>query len=169
VESGYGLGDVAAIHRGGITIRRRPGIPPKGEVVRIKGEPEVVLAIVGKRLLTKKILQDEEKRAQINDKGGFLVDSLIKRPSFDRLMTNSRIFALETGLAPRRVRRAIDAASKHGAASMSMLGNSVFAIGDTERLKEVLSKHGDVTVCKVDTGGPKLVSRIPDESFVQSE
>ncbi len=169
VESGCGLGDVSAIHRGGITLRRRAGLPPVGEVVRIQGEPEVVLAIVGRRLLTKEILKDEAKRREINDKGGYLVDSLVKQPSLERLMTNSRIFALETGLATKRIARAIDTASMYGQASMSMLGSSVFAIGDTQRLKEALSGLGEVLVCKVDAVGPRIVYAVPDSSVVQGE
>lgn len=169
VESGCGLGDIAAIHRGGITLRRRPGLPPIGEVVRIKGEPEVVLAVIGRKLLTKKIVEDEHKRKQINDKGAYLVDSLVKRPSLEKLMTNARVFALETGLATRRIARAIDTASMYGQASMSMLGNSVFAIGDTLRLKESLSSLGHVFVCKVDVVGPRIVFAVPDASLVECE
>ena len=151
IETGCGLGDVSAIHRGGITLRRRAGLPPKGEVVRIEGAPDVVLAVVGRRLLTKDILKDEDKRREINDKGGYLVDSLVKDPCLDKLMVNSRIFALETGLATKRIARAIDRASMHGQASMSMLGNSVFAVGDAEKLRESLSGVGTTICCKVDT------------------
>ncbi len=169
IESGFGLGDVAAIHRGGITLRRRPGLPPRGEVIRIPGEPEVVLAVIGRRLLTKDILKDEAKSREINDKGGYLVDSLVKQPSLEKLMTNSRVFALETGLATKRIARAIDTASMHGQASMSMLGSSVFAIGDTQRLREALSAFGEVLVCKVDTVGPRIVYAVPDSSLVEGE
>lgn len=169
VETGCGLGDISAIHRGGITLRRRPGLPPIGEVIRIKGAPEVVLGIIGRRLLTTEILKDEQRRREINDKGGYLVESLVKQPTLERLMTNSRIFALETGLASKRVARAIDTASMHGQASMSMLGSSVFAIGQTEKLKEALSRVAQVVVCKVDTVGPRIVWAVPDSSVVQGE
>ncbi len=169
VESGCGLGDVSAIHRGGVTLRRRPGLPPIGEVVRIPGAPQVVLAVVGRRLLTKEILKDDAKRREINDKGGYLVNSLVKQPSLEKMMTNSRIFALETGLATKRIARAIDTASMHGQASMSMLGNSVFAVGDTEKLKADLASVGDVIVCKVDVVGPRIVYAVPDSSLVQGE
>ncbi|MGD9963636.1 MAG: pantoate kinase, partial [Thermoplasmata archaeon] len=169
VESGCGLGDVAAIHRGGITLRRRAGLPPLGEVVRIQGEPEVVLAIIGRRLLTKEILKDEAKRREINDKGGYLVDSLVKQPSLEKLMTNSRIFALETGLATKRIARAIETASMYGQASMSMLGSSVFAVGDTQKLREALAGVGQVIVCKVDAVGPRIVYAVPDSSLIKGE
>lgn len=169
IETGYGLGDIAAIHRGGITLRRRAGLPPKGEVIRIKGEPQVVLAVVGKRLLTKKVLNDEHKRREINDKGGYLVKSLIKKPTLDKLMVNSRIFALETGLATKRIARTIDTASMYGQASMSMLGSSVFAIGDTLKLREALASTAQVFVCKVDTTGPRIVWAVPDSSLIECE
>lgn len=169
VETGCGLGDVAAIHRGGITLRRRPGLPPVGEVVRIEGKPQVVLAVVGKRLLTKKILENGDKRREINDKGGYLVDSLIKEPTLEKFMTNSRIFALETGLATKRISRAIDTASMHGQASMSMLGSSVFAVGDAKALARSLSSVGQVFTCRVDTTGPRMVYAVPDSSLIQGE
>ena len=64
---------------------------------------------------------------------------------------------------------AIDTASMHGQASMSMLGSSVFAIGDTQKLKEALSRMAEVIVCKVDTIGPRIVWAVPDSSLVKSE
>jgi len=51
----------------------------------------------------------------------------------------------------------MSAASKLGIASMSMLGNSVFAVGDTAGLLSVLSSYGDTYTCRVDTAGPRLV------------
>jgi pantoate kinase len=73
-------------------------------------------------------------------------------------MELSASFAMETGLASMAIVRAIGAASKRGMASMSMLGSSVFAIGDTDGLKEVLSELGEVWVCRVDTEGARLLS-----------
>jgi hypothetical protein len=41
---------------------------------------------------------------------------------------------------------------------MSMLGNSVFAVGDIEGLVSVLSGFGEVWVTKVDTRGARVLS-----------
>jgi len=152
-----GLGDVSAIHRGGITIRKRPGLPPIGEVVRIDGTPEVVLAVVGKRLLTKSVLSDTARRRAINKNGSKRVDEISENPTIEKLMELSASFAFESGLASKRILGAMDAASKLGMASMSMLGSSVFAIGDKKGLATVLSDYGPVWVCRVDVKGPHTI------------
>lgn len=152
-----GLGDVSAIHGGGITIRKKPGLPPKGEVIRIPGAPDVVLAVVGAKLLTRDVLSDAQKRNAINASGSRRVDALVKSPSIEKLMGFSADFASETGLASRKILDAMGAASKLGMASMSMLGNSVFAMGDIPGLEAVLSGFGRTWTCKVDTEGPVIL------------
>jgi len=158
VECGSGLGDVSAIHRGGITIRTKAGLPPIGEVLRIEGEPEIVLAVVGRGLQTKAVLSDPEKTKIINASGSSKVDELTAEPTLDKLMQLSREFTFETGLASGEVLEALRVASDAGKASMSMLGSSIFAVGDTASLKRVLSKLGDVWVCAVDTKGPRILA-----------
>jgi pantoate kinase len=113
--------------------------------------------VVGRKLLTKSVLSNPKKRHAINRQGSSRVEELLREPSFERLMDLSASFAIETGLATRRVLKAIDAASKLGMASMSMLGNSVFAVGATSELRKVLSDFGPTWVCKVDTLGPRMV------------
>ncbi len=157
IRCGSGLGDVSAIHGGGITIRRRAGLPPIGEVLRINGAPEVVLAVVGRGLRTRAILTNPAKARAIDVSGSEKVDELIGEPTLEKLMQLSREFASETGLASRRVLEAIRSASRSGMASMSMLGSSVFAVGDTASLRRSLSEFGDVWVCKVDTAGPRIL------------
>ena len=152
-----GLGDISAIHRGGITVRTRAGLPPIGKVIRIRGAPEVVLAVIGRKLLTKSVLSDPRKRGAINRNGSRMVDELIEEPSLRKLMELSASFAVESGLASRNIIEVMMAASKMGMAGMSMLGNSVFAIGDTAGLQRLMSRYGDTWACMVDTTGPRLV------------
>ncbi len=154
-----GLGDVSAIHGGGITIRKRAGLPPRGEVLRIDGSPDVVLAVIGGRLLTRDVLSNARKRKAINESGSCKVDELVESPTLKRLMELSSEFAAETGLASRRILEAMGAASKLGMASMSMLGNSVFALGDVPGLESVLSGFGRTWTCRVDTVGPRILRR----------
>lgn len=157
IVQGGGLGDISAIYKGGITIRERPGLPPAGKVRRIDGAPEVVLCVVGRPIRTKSVLSDPAKARAINLTGGRTVDELLERPSIGRLMELSAAFAVESGLATRKISRAVRAVSAHGAASMSMLGNSVFAIGDADALEGVLAGFGKTYRCKVDTEGPRLI------------
>ena len=154
-----GLGDVSALHRGGMTIRQRAGLPPKGRVLRIKGEPEIVLCVLGGKLLTRTVLTNPSKRKAINASGSRKVDQIVRNPSVEELFRLSSEFAFETGLASRKTLEAMSAASRLGMASMAMLGNSVFAVGDTDGLRRVLSDFGEVWLCEVDAKGPVLKSR----------
>ncbi len=157
VEHRTGLGDVAAIMTSGITIRTAPGLPPMGKVERMDGSPDVVLAVIGGKLLTKDVLTDPVKRAAINRSGSEKMRLIVQEPTLSRLMELSSGFAIETGLARKGVLGAMNAASKLGSASMSMLGNSVFAVGDIEGLTRVLSEFGEVWVTKVDTRGARVL------------
>lgn len=152
-----GFGDVPAIHRGGVTVRKRPGLPPHGEVLRIDGAPDIVLCVVGEERLTKEVLSDPGKLQRINEHGGRCVDALLRNPSVENLMRLSSSFAFDSGLATKQVLLAIEAASKVGMASMAMLGNAVFAVGDVKVLKDVLSDFGNVFTCAVDLEGPRMV------------
>jgi len=157
IVKGGGLGDVSAIHRGGITVRERPGLPPRGKVRRIDGAPQVLLCVVGRPIRTRSVLSDAAAIRAINASGGRKVDELMRRPSMERLVELSAEFMVESGLATRAVARAVEAASDHGAASMSMLGNSVFAVGDIDALEVALARHGETYRCRVDVRGPRLV------------
>lgn len=157
IETSGGLGDVSALHAGGITLRRKPGLPPIGDVMRIDGEPEVVLCVIGRSKLTKSILANPAKARAINSSGSRKVNQLSRTPSIYRLMELSAQFARESGLASGRILEAMSAASELGIASMSMLGNSVFAVGDTAGLQRVLSDFGTTYRCRVDTLGPRLL------------
>lgn len=157
VTCGSGLGDISAIHGGGITIRRRAGLPPRGEVLRIDGAPEVVLSVVGADLPTKTVLSDPQKAAAINVSGFAKVEELAAEPTLEKLMQLSEEFTRETGLASKEVLEAMDTACRAGKASMAMLGNSVFALGDMASLRHSLSELGEVWACPVDTRGPRIV------------
>jgi pantoate kinase len=157
IRTGCGLGDVSAIHCGGITIRERPGLPPIGKVRRIPGSPKVVLAVVGRKLLTKSVLSDPVKARMINASGSAMVERILERPNLENLMGLSRTFAVESALVSKKLMKAIGVSEEFGMASIAMLGNSVFAIGEVKSLRDALSEFGDVFVCKVDTKGPRIL------------
>jgi pantoate kinase len=157
IKCSTGLGDVSALWRGGITIRKIAGLPPAGEVLRIDGTPEVTLTVVGSKLLTKEVLADPVRRLAINKSGERKVDELLRDATLDRLMKLSSSFAVESGLASKTIVQAMVAAQKLGLASMAMLGNSVFAVGDTRGQSETLREFGDVWTCRVSPDGPKVL------------
>jgi pantoate kinase len=156
VECGGGLGDVPAVHRAGVTIRGRPGLPPIGEVHRIEEELDVVLTTVGPPIKTSDMLTNPPCTARINRSGAVKVGQLLASPTVDNLMHLSSDFAIETRLATGPVTKAMKAASAAGVASMAMLGNSVFATGRTDELMSILSEFGEARLCGVDNVGARL-------------
>jgi len=157
VECGSGLGDVSALHRGGITIRKTAGLPPIGEVLRIDGEPDLVLGVVGRQMLTKSVLLNSAKTMGINRSGGKCVDRILGERTLEKLMSLSHSFSIDTGLASKEILGILDECNSVGMASMTMLGNSVFATGDSAGISDILKKHGPVWECKVDVEGPRLL------------
>jgi pantoate kinase len=69
----------------------------------------------------------------------------------------SLAFSKSTELMVKEVEEAVMVARKHGLASMSMLGNSIFAMGDTQGLVSELKSYGIVYVCKVDKEGARII------------
>ena len=157
VHSRTGLGDVVASSFGGIEIRRKAGLPPWGVLEHIPGDYEVVLCVVGKKIETKKILTDSTKIHKIASYGRYCTKKLLQNPSLGHLFALAWEFTQQSKLADRLVLQAIKEAHTYGMASMCMLGNSVFAIGDTSQLCQSLSRFGKVFCCSVDTAGARLI------------
>ncbi len=157
VQLKTGLGDVMGSSFGGIEIRKSPGLPPWGIIEHIPGKCELVLCIIGKKLDTKRILEDPKNTTKVVDYGKYCTKKILERPSIENLFSLSQIFTKKTGLAENRVLDAIDAANKFGIASMCMLGNSVFAFGKTDELSKTLAAFGKVIVCSVDENGARIL------------
>jgi pantoate kinase len=155
-----GLGDVAALYRGGVTFRRKEGIPPYGQIDRIEGDPPLVLCVVGRPFSTAIALSDRSIREKVNAAGSECVEHLAESPDLDALMKLSRSFMKRTGLAETKVEVAVAAAEEVGGrASMVMLGGSLFALGDPEKLADVLQHHGRIYRTRVDLLGPRVISK----------
>jgi pantoate kinase len=153
-----GMGDVSGILRGGIELRRRPGLPPLGEVQRMNGHMDLILAVVGPSIATADMLGKENVQERINAVGASCVDRLMQEPTLKNLFHLSNEFMEGSGLSTPEVRRAVWEAKKWGWASQAMIGNSIFATGpDLELLQEALSAYGETFRCSVDTKGPRLL------------
>lgn len=157
IVCGTGLGDVMPQSAGGIVIRKKEGCPPYGMLEKIDSEDiDIVLCIIGEELSTKSIITDFQHRKKINEYGKECLSQLILRPKLWELMWLSLAFSKSTELMVKEVEEAVMAARKHGLASMSMLGNSIFAMGDTGGLISELQSFGKVYVCKVDKEGARI-------------
>jgi len=157
VRHATGLGDVVPAAAGGIEIRETPGAD--GSIRHIPGAGRVVVASVGPELETARVLNDAPRAAEITRVGRGCMEKLLAEPSLERLFTLSRCFARETGLLSDEVGRALAAVESHGMAAMCMLGNAVFAVGDTEALVDELSRHGEVWTCEIDRRGARLLEQ----------
>jgi len=117
-----GLGDVAAEQGGGVVVRRTPGIA--GEILRHR-TGDTLFAVSFGPILTRTVLDSDEVMAR--------VQSAFPRsePSDpESLVRTSRAFAEASGLVDRRVRAVLEACDGAGVpASMTMLGEGVFAVG----------------------------------------
>ncbi len=157
VSQSTGLGDVVAQHFGGIEIRREPGLPPYGFLEHIVGSYEIVVCIIGEALSTTKILTDTQHVAHIKTLGKTCLFELLKKPTFETLVNLSEYFTLKSKLADNTIIDAITDCKKYGIASMCMLGNSLFAVGEKNQLQDILSQYGTTYSCNIETNGAHVL------------
>ena len=157
VQLRTGLGDVLSSFFGGLELRKSPGLPPWGLIEHIPANFDIVLCVIGKKLDTKKVLNNPILVKKIGEYGRICTKKLLENPSIENFFYQSQFFTKKTGLADKKVLQAIDSISNNGLASMCMLGNSVFAIGRTEDLTKALSKYGQVYVTSVDCIGARII------------
>ncbi len=152
-----GLGDVYPQLLGGLDFRERAGAPPYGKVHKMPLDTELILCVLGPPMATRSILTNEMVVRSINGVGKRCVDRFLKRRDLENLLSLSWLFARQTVLATSEVHAAVLKASLHGVASMCMLGNSTFAIGDADGLQEALLEHGEVFRVRVDNEGARAL------------
>jgi pantoate kinase len=158
VQLRTGLGDVVGSNFGGIEIRRKAGLPPWGMQEHIPGNFDMVLCIIGKEINTHKILSDNTQLHNISYYGRYCTKKLVENPSIKQLFSLGWKFTKKIAIADKLVLKAIEAANQHGQASMCMLGNSVYATGDTNKLCSTLARFGKIFCCSVDQQGARVLT-----------
>ena len=148
-----GLGDVAACQGGGRDYRTGAGTGAR--IIRYFDVNEPVYAVNFGPLLSPGILGSREALERISTAyPGEHPDTPVM---FFRL---SRLFAEASGLLTPAVREALAACDRSGvAASMTMLGNGVFAQG--EQAKRVLSSFGEVFELHMAASGVRITEILP--------
>lgn len=125
VEAGTGMGDVVAQARGGVPIRLTPGGPEHGRLDGIPARRRVEYVSYDE-LSTAEVLAGDI--APINAAGRAALRTVRADPTLDCFMTASRKFAKDADLLTGRVAETIETVEDQGgAASMAMLGQTVFA------------------------------------------
>lgn len=154
IRHNTGLGDVAAISRCGVTYRTKEGVEPYGVVKRINSSPTITACVFKNPLSTADVLTNKEKNKTISKAGEKCIEEMKRSPTLNNLFALSRKFTEESELASKEVREALDSLENRQA-SMIMLGNSVFALGIEETLKE----FGETFILHTDTEGPRILTR----------
>jgi pantoate kinase len=157
VSLNTGLGDVISSSFGGIEIRKEAGLPPWGLIEHIPGSYQVVLCVIDKKVTTKSILTNPIQMKKIQEYGNLCTNKILKNPSVENMFSLSKWFAKQTGLLSPKIQNALDAVENIGHASQCMLGNSLFAIGDIEKLIQKLSTFGKIYLSSVDVEGARVI------------
>ena len=140
-----GLGDVAACLGGGFDCREGAGID--GGITRIPAEGESLSALTFGPIPTPAVLSSADALARVEQAYPGRCPQDI--PDFFRL---SRAFAEKSGLLTPRVRDVLSACDRAGIpASMTMLGEGVFALG--REAGDVLAPFGEVLPLQVAGAG----------------
>ncbi len=148
VLHGTGLGDVAAASGGGLVVRTRPGI--SGVLSRMFPEDEIFAVSFG-GISTHDVITSKEKMQQVT--AAFPEGEPATLAEF---MEKSASFAQKSGLIPPDLLPVLAACKASGIpASMTMLGNGVFATGP--RAESVLKLFGTPVTLHVSKTGPVIL------------
>lgn len=148
-----GLGDVAACQGGGRVVRSGPGID--GTITRLFDLPEPLYAVSFGPISTPSVLGSQEQMDRVA--AAFPPGPPEDAEDFFRI---SRRFAEESGLLTTEAGAVIrNCADNNVPASMTMLGNGVFAYGREAR--DILSASGEVYAFTVAKAGARIVGGRP--------
>jgi len=156
VENSTGLGDVIAETYGGVVIRKKPGPPGIGVIDRIPYRNEKISYVAFGKKSTKSVLTEggEETKRIINKAGRDAMKALMRKPALETFMRASREFSLQSELISDTCKDAIEAVAAEGkVASVAMLGETVFVIGDSEALRE----FGEVKESRIADAGVRII------------
>lgn len=148
-----GLGDVAACQGGGRVVRSGPGID--GAITRLFDLTEPLYAVSFGPISTPSVLGSQEQMSRV-------AAAFPRYPPEDAedFFRISRRFAEKSGLLTTEAGAVIrHCADNHVPASMTMLGNGVFAYGREAR--DILSASGEVYVFTVARAGARIVGDLP--------
>jgi pantoate kinase len=148
-----GLGDVAACRGGGFVVRTHAGI--KAPFHRYLSLPGPIYAVSFGPIHTPSVLEADERMEQV---ASAFPDT--EPENIQEFFRYSRTFAERSGLLTPQIRAVLDRCDELNIpASMTMLGNGVFAYG--KEAERVLSRFGLTYAMGVAVNGPHVVEVIP--------
>ncbi len=154
VLSGTGLSDAIGSFHGGLVVRREPGLPPSGEIIRKDVVRELWIMVVGEPIDTSDFL--EKRGKDVEDAGKRALSTLLKDITFSNFMEQSREFA--ESIAISDVLNAIPPGFR---GSQVMLGNSVFFTASGSGMVNLTGKRAEAPLrairCKIDSTGARVI------------
>jgi len=157
-----GMGDVAAqaacmASGQPLEVRRHPGVGDLAHNVDTfpADAKEIVLCLTGEPVVTREVLDNDDKMELIQRAGARARRSLEDEPTLGELIGLGRRFARDGELVPEGLEGVLESAGalRDTEASISMLGTTLYGVGDAEGLKEAGAKRGEVVVCGLLQGG----------------
>lgn len=137
VAAGTGLGDVFIQEAGGLRWSTGDGMESTTPVERVE-------YVSYGSIPTNEVLGDQAALDHIREIGLRALDGLPSTPTMREFTSQAWSFARETGLVTDRVRETIERVEASGGiASMSMLGETVFAVGVRNELPDVTAVDGE--------------------------
>jgi pantoate kinase len=146
VKCKRGLGTVASVFSGGLTVRKAPGAPEIGQVrkLTLPSSLRIVSGSFGP-ISTRRVIADNYLKQEINACGRALIERFLQDVSYSNFMSISRKFSNCVGLISSRLRRAMNALDSSGFnCSMMMLGESLFCLlprEDVGRVEAIIRSH----------------------------
>ena len=154
VLSGTGLGDAIGSFHGGLVIRKEPGLPPYGEIIRKDVVRELWIMTVGDPIDTREFL--EKRGDEVSKAGMKALSGLLNDTSFSAFIRFSREFAEEVSIGD-----AIRAIPEGFTGSQVMLGNSVFFTASGSGMVNITGRRAEAPLsairCRIDSTGARLI------------
>jgi pantoate kinase len=157
VKNHTGLGDVFPSAIGGFEIRKKPGVPPFGQIHQIKEQHSLLLGLFPGGMSTESILTNKEKVKHITKLGKYCTDQVLQSASVKSIMNYSYYFTQKSGLAPKKISDALKKINEKNLGSMCMLGHSLFIIQKNDTLKKLLATQVKIIKTTVDLNGARLI------------
>ena len=136
---GGGLGGVSAILGGGMEIRERPGIPPRGRVTHFPAPGTVFVVVAGTAMPSPSLLRNPRFLARVQKAAEPGLARLRRRPDFSTFLQEAERFTDALRLGPTAVlRRVRSLRSANTRVAQAMFGRSLVAVPLNARARTAL-------------------------------
>lgn len=152
-----GLGDIATQSTGGFTIRLREGALPFGIVDRVLVEKTLIILSLDGEIDTKTIITDPFYKKKIIEQGKKALNLFLYNKRIDYAFQLGAKFSKSIGLLTPEIEDIIKKSERFGNATMSLIGNSIVAIGDSLALQDLFERYGTVYVSHIYNGYPRII------------